>query len=284
MESIFEHRDPPKKLSPYIRQVMVTHNENAIHGRYSAWPSGYSFFHYIHRGAFEALIDGDSRSKKAGTMFIAGVIDKQDISVSFSGKYSQLVSEFSALGMYQLTGIPGRVCQGNVTDSSMFPARVRSRCLEFIAQCQAQPSTATSYDCLELWYALLGDLAQNPFETPDYLSDAISQIEKAKGLIRIKQLCDDLGVSRRQFNRKFTEIVGISPKYFVRIIQVNFAMQCALVDDREYFAMIANLSGYFDESHFIKAAKDFFHQPPRDFLSSEQDIWFEYIRYKHENG
>jgi len=284
MSSIFEHFAPPKELAPYLRQVMVTHNESPIHIPYPAWPSGYSFFHYIHRGTFQGSIDGAERNKSQGSVFIAGVIDKQEIMVTVSGKYSQIVSEFTALGQYQLTGALGCDCQGETVDTSMLTPKVRNRCQEFITQCREQASTLTSYDCLQYWYELLGDLAQNPFETPEYLSDAIAKIEQAKGLVKLKELCEELEVSKRQFNRKFTEIVGISPKYFVRILQINFAMQAALTDDREYFSMIAAMSGYYDESHFIKAAKSFFDQPPKDFLRSEQDIWFELIRFKDERN
>lgn len=278
MKSIFEHSDPPPELTPYIRQVMVTDNEETKYTSYQAWPSGYSFFHYIHGGYFHALVDGDEFTKGPGEMFIAGVIDKQDIVVSFSGRYSEIVSEFTALGMYQLTGVSGRTCQGRAVDIKMFDPSVRSRCKEFISQCRSEASTMTSRDCLALWYELLNDLAHQPFETPEYLSEAIRRIEHAKGLIKLKQLCEELNISERQFNRKFSEIVGIAPKYFIRIGQINYAMQCALAGDREYFSMIAASSGYHDESHFIRAAKSFFGQPPKEFLSSEQEIWFEFIR------
>ena len=102
--------------------------------------------------------------------------------------------------------------------------------------------------------------------------------------MKLKVLCEELNVSERQFNRKFSEIVGISPKYFIRIIQINYAMQCALSDDREYFSMIAAMSGYHDESHFIKTAKGFFHQSPKDFLNSNQEIWFEFIRFQPDRS
>lgn len=279
MGSIFEHFDPPEGLKPFIRQVMVTHNDKAINSSAHAWPSGYSFIHYMHRGAFNSSINGVvMKPKGPGELFVAGVIDKQDIVVTHSGMCSQIVSEFTALGMYQLTGILGQIGQGGITDMDMFTHNVKSRCVEFISQCRAHPSTMTSYDCLQYWYDLLGDLSRNPHETPEYLADGIAQIEQAKGLVKLKILCEELNVSERQFNRKFSEIVGILPKYFIRILQINHAMQCALNDDRDYFSMIAAESGYHDESHFIKAAKSFFQQPPKEFLNSKQDIWFEFIR------
>lgn len=280
MDSIFEHRDPPSALAPYIRQIMVTHNENTIDLTYPAWPSGYGFFHYIHRGTFLGSVDGVDQTINSGSMFIAGVIEKQDVLVGCLGKYSQIVSEFTALGMYQLTGVLGNQCQGKIYDINMLPSKRRKRCLEFISYCQALPSSLTSYDCLQYWYEVLNDLAQNPLETPEYLSNAIVKIERAKGLVKLKVLCEEIGVSERQFNRKFFEFVGIKPKYFIRILQVNYAMQRALADDREYFSMIAAQAGYTDESHFIKAAKGFFKLPPKDFLSSEQDVWFEFIRFQ----
>ena len=247
-----------------------------------AWPSGYSFFHYIARGTFTGIINGVEQNQEQGSIFVAGVIDKQDIVVSLSGEYSEIVSDFTALGMYQLTGALGSRCQGRTNNIDSFDSRVRNRCAQFLSQCQNLSSNATSYDCLNYWYELLNALAQNPFPTPDYLAQAVAMIEQAKGLVKIKSLCETLGISERQFNRKFFEIVGIKPKYFLRILQVNHAIQRSLADDREYFSMIAASAGYADESHFIKAAKDFFKQPPKDFLNSEQDVWFEFLKFKNK--
>jgi AraC-like DNA-binding protein len=61
----------------------------------------------------------------------------------------------------------------------------------------------------------------------------------------------DLGVSERHLRRVFREIVGVSPKAFVRLTRFDRALRAAREDGHASWASIAAAAGYYDQPHLI---------------------------------
>ena len=57
----------------------------------------------------------------------------------------------------------------------------------------------------------------------DLLDQSVNEIERHRGQIRIDMLARELGVSRRDLERRFLHAVGISPKAFSRIVRFEHA-------------------------------------------------------------
>lgn len=49
-------------------------------------------------------------------------------------------------------------------------------------------------------------------------------IDRNKGLVSVEKLAELSCLSTRQFNRKFTEYVGLNPKQFTRIVRFQNAI------------------------------------------------------------
>src|SRR5690606_34680866 len=86
---------------------------------------------------------------------------------------------------------------------------------------------------------------------PDVVSQAYSTIWNYKGIISIRKLSDEISLSPRQFRRRFTEKVGISPKLYARIKRFNYISTMSSKKSLSLMDMVY-MGGYYDQAHFIK--------------------------------
>lgn len=92
-----------------------------------------------------------------------------------------------------------------------------------------------------------------------WLDLAIRRLQASGGMASIARLADDLGFSRRQFERRFREHVGLPPRLFGRIVRFQRAFQSLGVESG---ASIAARCGYADQAHLVHEIKRFAGQTP----------------------
>ena len=94
-------------------------------------------------------------------------------------------------------------------------------------------------------------------------------------------MSDQAEISLRHFRRKFKEIIGVSPKYFCKIIQLNTVFEMLNSSDIEKTHHLALDCGYFDQAHFIRDFKKMIGSSPRKFLEGNYSFVKEYMGRKH---
>lgn len=99
---------------------------------------------------------------------------------------------------------------------------------------------------------------------------SIRFIIQSKGLVKIEQVADQYFISQRQFERKFREFSGLSPKLFSRIVRFHTACQQFGNSDRS-LTSIAYDCGYYDQSHFIHEFKEFSGYHPKHYFSGKSE-------------
>ena len=82
----------------------------------------------------------------------------------------------------------------------------------------------------------------------------------------LKKVQDELYVTERTFQRMFEDKVGISPNQYRRIAQFNSAFQQLNHLQFKLFSDIAFNNEYADQSHFIRAFKEFTNMTPKEYL------------------
>jgi AraC-like DNA-binding protein len=107
--------------------------------------------------------------------------------------------------------------------------------------------------------------------------NAISHIIHSKGLVRVDELAGKHFLSLRQFERKFKECSGFSPKLFSRIIRFQQALH-QYHNKHISLTQIAYECGYYDQSHFIHDFKSFSGHHPKQFFVHHAEgapVWME---------
>lgn len=99
---------------------------------------------------------------------------------------------------------------------------------------------------------------------------AVHTILDSKGSVSITDLARDHSLSTRQFERRFKELAGLSPKLYSRIIRFQSATQHKLAGGRD-LTEIAYDCGYYDQSHFINDFRQFSGYTPKEFFWNEAE-------------
>ena len=114
-------------------------------------------------------------------------------------------------------------------------------------------------------------VAKSKGGTPD-IQKAANRIFEEKGQTHITELLEEVPMSRRNFERRFLEEVGVSPKTFAKIRR--FGYTCSLMaGDRNVNLMdVLHKGGYYDQSHFIKDFKYFSGRTPRRYAKGNKEL------------
>jgi len=100
----------------------------------------------------------------------------------------------------------------------------------------------------------------------------VDSIIESIGSISMEAVADNLGISKRQLERRFTAAVGISPKLFARITRFQNVLQ--LIENKEFksFTATAYDGGFYDQAHFIKDFKDFTGLNPKQYFAENLEM------------
>lgn len=120
---------------------------------------------------------------------------------------------------------------------------------------------------LEEFFAANENLIPN-----DHPSDrAIESIRGTHGLISVGNVALELGVSERYLEKIFRKYVGLSPKFYARIVRFNYIFQL-IKDNDPNWADVVFESGYYDQSHFIRNFKAFTGEDPSRYMFREKSL------------
>ena len=79
----------------------------------------------------------------------------------------------------------------------------------------------------------------------------------------------EAGISRRQLERRFSNLVGLTPKHFQRMRRFQRVFQ-ALEGGASGWADAAIACGYYDQAHLIRDFKEFSGETPAALLASDE--------------
>lgn len=103
------------------------------------------------------------------------------------------------------------------------------------------------------------------------VTDGVAWIFKTKGSGTVEELGDVMQVSERQTERLFQKYIGLSPKFYCRIIRFNAIFNLLTQRDPKW-AELAYEAGFADQSHFIRNFKAFTGEEPSAYGFDEQSL------------
>jgi AraC-like DNA-binding protein len=118
----------------------------------------------------------------------------------------------------------------------------------------------------------------------DGISAAANGIIIAGGRVGISALALSAGLSMRQFERRFTQQVGMRPKLFARIARFEAALENKARFDNKSWTEVAHEYGYYDQMHMIHDFAEFTGGTPAEILTQLQRVFVEQIRTMRSQG
>lgn len=87
------------------------------------------------------------------------------------------------------------------------------------------------------------------------------------GRLSIGKLSQKMNINRRQLERKFSSVVGLSPKQLSKIIRLQRMLNMMLSEEFASLTELAHEGNYYDQAHFIKDFKEFTGLTPKEFYA-----------------
>ena len=106
----------------------------------------------------------------------------------------------------------------------------------------------------------------------DYIDEAVSTIIKNNGLVSVNELLENAFVSRRTFERNFFQKVGLSPKYYIRILRFGYICNTIAGRKKVNWSELIYNTDYYDQSHFIKDFEEFTGRSPEQYLKENKEL------------
>jgi AraC-like DNA-binding protein len=182
------------------------------------------------------------------------------------------VSTRGETGMFSVSFLPAGACRffnfplGDIENRNLnleLVCRQEARIVneKLYHACSAEARTAIVEEFL------LGKL--KPYASPDFrmIQEGIRLIDRRQGLIRAEELGKTLLTTPRTLERKFSNMVGKSPKQFIRIVRFQHILNSVQGSKSMNFTRLAYDRGYFDQAHFINDFKIFTGMPPKEFFT-----------------
>lgn len=186
--------------------------------------------------------------------------------VRFQKKVEVMGIRFKPDGFYALFGIPAAEFNHCAADMENVLGRA------FRDYANRLREADSIQEQLKQTEDFLVKMLQKNHQALPYLQFAAELIRNESSEISVDQLSQKVFISPRQLEREFKNVIGISPKTYIRIARLHQAQK--LIRQRQ-FSNLAQLSyqcGYFDQSHFIRDFKKIAGVAPTAFLKKQEQF------------
>jgi len=122
---------------------------------------------------------------------------------------------------------------------------------------------------IEIATAFLSNRLINPIAIDLIIKSSLDLMSRAKGSLMVSDLSTQLSINRRSLERRFSSVIGMSPKQLARIIRLQRVLKSMVNEDFASLTTLAYQGDYYDQAHFIKDFKDFTGVSPGKFFNSQ---------------
>lgn len=166
---------------------------------------------------------------------------------------------FSPSGLYRLTGIPSQELNNGYFDAeTIFPKAIKE-------VNELLYAAANSNEMIAIVESFLIQQLQRQVKDLHPLDQVSHLLLHASTPQSMNWFAKESCLSLRQYERKFIERMGVSPKYFSKIARFENAFRMKNKEPHLDWLTIALRCEYYDYQHLVKDYKEFTNQTPTDF-------------------
>jgi AraC-like DNA-binding protein len=107
---------------------------------------------------------------------------------------------------------------------------------------------------------------------PDYIDKAANIIVDKNGMLHIQHLLKESCMSRRTFERRFFQKVGVSPKYYARIRRIGYVCNLIAGKKKVNWPEVFYEAEFYDQAHFIRDFEEFTGRTPQQYLRENSEL------------
>lgn len=170
---------------------------------------------------------------------------------------------FKPGGLYKITGIPSNLLTNQYIDAeTVFSMEIKS-VNEKINECKSFPQMIAVVESF-----LLHEMKKKSY-TLNPLDIATSNLFSSSMIPTVDALAKESYQSTRNFERHFVQRMGVSPKYFLKVLRFEKAFRMKNLNPELDWLSIALDCGFYDHQHLVKDYKSLTGYSPNLFHEIE---------------
>ncbi len=268
---VYDIHPAAPEISTFVRRYMCADTDIYLDSVMAPAPTGHCYMGHIFRGECWCVVDGEESRSHTG-FHISCQVDQRSFEIKYRGRLGHVMAELAPTALYRLFGLPAASIHHLAVDwSDALDSSLAQTLMDRLTNLDNIEERVAAFD------AMFEALAQSATPAVPHIDEAVQIIEANGGLTTVAELCEQLSVSERNLSRRFQQVVGISPKFFARAVQLNSVVGKLLTQDEKALTELAHECGFYDQSHFIKTMQQFFRQGPREFLNGDNHMFHVFI-------
>jgi len=200
------------------------------------------------------------RPDLAPRIVVVGPFTCRRVDLALTGRFNVFTVHFQPAGFHHLFGVPMTALADRAEDARS----VLGPPIADVGQKLAEAHTFAERIQVATGF-LLAQVARR--NKPDAVAAMAKWFLHEPGALRIDEAAASAGLSIRQFDRKFREQVGTTPKLYGRIIRFQAALAAKLSGDECTWTAIAHEFGYYDQMHMVRDFREFSGEAPVQYLA-----------------
>jgi AraC-like DNA-binding protein len=261
---------PDLSLQKYLHRLWIVTSLEAIPAEKCVLDGFVKLFVFLNDNLPEYR-DAEGNRKEWGDG-VGGHQTGGDLTIKMPAGLKLLFCIFKPAGFHRLFKVPIHLLNNDVVPLEVF---LGTRTREFKDLVMSAPTDEARIGVVNNFFMSL--IRQLPETYSPVIESAQDRLMQKNGLVNIEGLSNELNISRRSLERHFLENIGMSPKYYAKVLRFNYAFGLKRANPAlDWFDIIYNC-GYFDQTHFIKEFRHFTGQPPVAFYSKPHPIESAYV-------
>ena len=222
------------------------------------------FHHQNGRPAIERIVTPSGGMAGAPTLFLAGPGTEPSVMNFRAGAFTTMQVILKPQALQTLLGL-----------NALALAHCSAELDEFSGE-DLNDQLMHAHDDQERTALLSGFLWDRLKQAPkrdELVEESLRLIHANIGSVQVRHLLDCLAISERQFERRFSQTVGLAPQAYIRVKRFNEAVRLMKTGQYARLTDVAQALNFHDQSHFIRDVKEFSGLTPTGLLHQDDDFY-----------
>jgi AraC-like DNA-binding protein/glutaredoxin-related protein len=267
----YQFLKPSRNLQPFIKNYWILEDDNVSETpcKQRIFPNGFAEMVFYYGDKYVNIY---SNGKSEFVPFLQITGQKKDFyDVKPTGKIGLIAITFKPDAIKLFLNIPASEIENTfISFKDIYGSKINE------LECMLQTSTNNLQRIRLIEDFLIKQINESNIYDYNRINCSVNLINRNKGVISVKNLADSACLSMRQFNRTFTEYIGLNPKQFTKVIRFQNAIYQHQLNRDKSYTDLAYQCGYYDQAHFTNEFKLFTGYSPKDFFN-QGEIYSDYF-------
>jgi AraC-like DNA-binding protein len=225
-------------------------------------PDGYPEIILHYGDAYEINLTGEWQLQ--GSYLLAGQL-RSYFHLRNTGRSGMIGIKLQPSALTHLLGIDQSKLSGSVV---ALPDEIQSTMATVISMLKPDLDSKVIFEKLD---EIFENLATQAATDARPIDKAIALVIEKHGNLGLDALTAATQCSERQLERLFQRFVGLTPKFYCRIVRLAYIFELMQEGDKSWSDLVYD-SGFYDQSHFIKNFKEFTGEDPSSYGFEERNM------------